>query len=217
MKSDIDTLYGDMFFKGRHKYHWRAPIVCKAVVHAMKHAHDFVPKSAIDLGCATGDLVQGFLDLGLDAWGIEGSKAALPYLAVNPTYRVQFHDLREPLPKWRKLANLPEFPTRVDVVTCFEVAEHLEEEFADQLVETLCSLSDYLVLSACPPDPNGRKATKYHPNEQPFEYWYQKFAARGYVPDFDVFKFLKVSWYQWRKKYGIAAFWQNLLCVRRDD
>jgi len=211
---DIAKLYSDAFFKGRSRYHWRAPIVCSAVVSALDHVHTFDPMSAVDLGCATGDLVKGFLDLGLDAWGIEGGVAAAPYLAVEDTWRVQFHDLRHPLPEWVKLPDLPQFPSRFDVVTCFEVAEHLEPEAADQFVETLTDLSDYLITSACPPHPH-KPPTKYHLNEQPPEYWDEKFAARGFSRDTNVENFLLAAWYPWRKKYGIAAYWQNLLCYWR--
>lgn len=208
---DIEKLYGDAFFKGRHRYHWRAPIVCTSIVRIMEHVYGEAPKSAVDVGCATGDLVQGFLDLGLDAWGIEGSPAAFPYLAVEDTWRVQFHDLRQPLPEWVKLEGLPLFPSRVDVVTCFEVAEHLEPEAACTFVKTLVSLSNHLVISACPPDVNGRPPTKYHLNEQPPAYWEHLFSREGFKRNQDVEALFKEAWHPWRKKYGIAAFHMNLL------
>lgn len=218
MAVDIDKLYSDKFFSGRSKYNWRAEIVCSAVVEAMRINHDLTVTSACDVGCAIGDLVQGYLDLGLDAWGIEGAKAAAPYL-VCPKERVAFHDLRKPLPPdgvaWRspQEASVSRWP-RSDVVTCFEVAEHLEPEYADQFCDTLCRLSDHLVISACPPNPNGKPPTKYHLNEQPRDYWYKLFADRGYDQDQETERLLTTMWYPWRHKYGIAAYWQNLLCLQ---
>lgn len=203
---DIDRLYGEAFFRGRNRYHWRAPIVCAGILNALDHVHTMAPKDTVDLGCATGDLVQGFLDLGLEAWGVEGGRGAEKFLAC-PSYRVNFCDLREPLP-----AGV--LPDKLSFLTCFEVAEHLEPEFADQFVETLTGLSDHLITSACPPHPT-KKPTKYHYNEAPPEYWDEKFEARGFVRDGKVEKFLLGVWYPWRKKYGIAAYWQNLLCYRR--
>lgn len=206
---DIQKMYGDKFFSGRHKYHWRAPIVCASVVAIMETVYGNAPKSAADLGCATGDLVQGFLDLGLDAYGIEGSAAAVPHLAC-PVDRVLVHDLREPLPAFMR-APWTVFNEKLDVVTCFEVAEHLEPEAAPTFVDTLVSLSDHLVLSACPPDVNGRPPTKYHLNEQPPAYWEHLFSREGFKRNQDVEALFKEAWHPWRKKYGIAAFHMNLL------
>jgi hypothetical protein len=191
------------------------------VVAIMEAAYGTALKSAVDVGCATGDLVQGFLDLGLDAWGIEGSPAAAPYLACPPE-RVAFHDLREPMPDGgfrtsgdNPLSLIRTMPTVFDVVTCFEVAEHLEPEAAPQFVDTLVSLSDHLVISACPPDPRGRPATKYHLNEQPREYWEELFAARGFRRNGTVEQHFLNAWHPWRKKYGIAAFHMNLIYFER--
>lgn len=216
---NIQKLYGDGFFRKRHRYSWRAPIVCQSVVDVMRIEHGLEVKSACDVGAAVGDLVQGFLDLGVDAWGIEGSTAAEPYLEC-PRERMAFWDLREPLPpdgvEWvdGTTARVTRFP-RVDVLTCFEVAEHLEDRYADTFLDTLVSLSDHIVMSACPPHPT-KRPTKYHPNEQPREYWYEKLAARGYARDEAVEKFLTVSWYPYRGRYGIRAFWLNLLCASKE-
>lgn len=196
----IEKLYGDGFFKGRKKYNWRMPIVCGAVVAIMEEAYGKRPESACDVGAAIGDLVQGFVDLGLDAYGIEGSEAAAPYLVCAPE-RMAFWDLRKPL-----TAAEP-----YDVVTCFEVAEHLEPEYAETFVDSLTGLSDHLVMSACPPNPDGRPATKYHLNEQPREYWEKLFQAKGFKRSPRIEAMFLQAWHPWRRKYGIAAFHQNFI------
>lgn len=219
MRSDVDKLYNDGFFKGRHRYHWRAPIVCASIVKAMQTVLQIKAETAVDVGCATGDLVQGFVDLGLGAYGIEASRAVIPHLVCHKEH-IAFHDLRDPLPedsiRWAEpgklVAEVVHFPS-VDVATCFEVAEHLEPEYADTFVETLTKLSNVLVISTAGPDPRGKPPTKYHQNEQPPEYWYEKFAKHAFVRHRELENVLRTAWHPWRHKYGIAAFWQNLRCL----
>jgi len=199
---ETDKMYGDAFFKGRNRFSWRAPIVCDSIMNVYSHQYGRKPESAADVGCAVGDLVQGFADLGLDAWGFEGSAAAKPYVECDPE-RWHVLDLRKPLGLgWEDF--------RLDVVTCFEVLEHLEESCARQAVQNLVDMSDVLITSACPPHPT-KKATKYHLNEQFPEYWDALFEHHGYRRQPAMEQLLKDAWFPWRKKYGIAAFYQNLL------
>jgi len=77
------------------------------------------------------------------------------------------HDLAEPI----KLGK------RFDLAISLEVAEHLPSGCADQFVENLVSLSNFVLFSAAPPLQGGTN----HINEQPIEYWVEKFEQRGYV------------------------------------
>lgn len=65
---------------------------------------------------------------------------------------------------------------RFDLVLCLEVAEHLEEEYADILVDNLCKLGDKILFSAAIPYQGGNN----HVNEQWQTYWAEKFALMGY-------------------------------------
>lgn len=202
---EIKELYNDKFFSGRHRYNWRAPIVCGAIRGAAVEFTGKCPVMTVDVGCAVGDLVSGFLDLGIDAIGFEGSECALPYI-VCPPQRWFLVDMGETI----KLKNLPRFC----VATCFEVAEHIAESKADTFCDNMVSLSDVLVMSACPPHPT-REPTKYHLNEQKPKYWNDKFKLRGYTRHKKMEVYLKEAWEPWRRKYGIAAYYQNLLCYTK--
>jgi hypothetical protein len=57
------------------------------------------------------------------------------------------------------------------------VAEHLHPDSADNLVETLTSLSSRILFSAAVPGQMGQN----HLNEQWPEYWQEKFSGFGYV------------------------------------
>ena len=76
------------------------------------------------------------------------------------------HDLTQPVRLGR----------RFDLAVSLEVAEHLPEDCADRFVDSLVGLSDKILFSAAI---NGQTGAN-HINEQPHQYWIDKFAARGY-------------------------------------
>jgi SAM-dependent methyltransferase len=190
MLSDPNLDYKESFFKNRHKLAWRAPVVCKPIVKYLK------PKSLLDAGCATGDLVAEFVALGVDAYGLEGSHKCIKFLECSIT-RVFFFDLRQPVPLSR----------RYDLVTCFEVAEHVDPDCSHQFVENLCGLSDRVLMSAAPPGQGGH----HHVNCQDPEYWQIQFGYRGYERVPWVEQALKAAWQPWSHKPGVKAYYDNLL------
>ncbi|MHA2046721.1 MAG: class I SAM-dependent methyltransferase [Candidatus Thorarchaeota archaeon] len=159
MKS-LEEIYGPKFFAKRHKLQWRAEIVCKAIINALE------PESVIDVGCATGDYVHYFNSLGIKALGIEGSSAVLPYALTD---KIVICDMRK-----REIVR-----ENSDLLTCFEVLEHIEEEYSDIFVENLTKLSDRILVSAAPPGSGGH----YHVNCQPKKYWIEKFMVHNYGYD----------------------------------
>lgn len=188
MKS-LRDIYKGSFFNKRWKLNWRAPYVCEAIRDIL------APKRVIDVGCATGDLVKRFLELGVDAWGLEGSANVIPFLEI-PEDRFLLYDLRLPL-----------YVGQYDLVICFEVLEHIEPEYADRLVRTLCLMSDRLLLSAAPPGCGGH----YHVNCQFPDYWVEKLKEYGYTLNLDIGERLKKAWAPWKSKPGIKAYYEHLL------
>jgi len=172
---------------------WRVPIVCEAITAA------YQPKTVVDAGCAIGDLVQGFLELGVDAYGIEGSEAARDYLVV-PEKRIFWRDLRTPI-------DVGSF----DLAVCFEVIEHIDERYEDVLLENLTSLSDAVVCSIAGPGQKGHR----HVNLKPYEYWEDKFLELGFERDAETEERLKHSWSRWRDTKGIKAYYGNLRCFQK--
>lgn len=193
----LASIYNTGFFKQRYKLSHRAPFVCTVIVKCL------APKSVIDIGCAIGDLVKGFQDLGIDAKGLEGSETAEPYLAVRRE-SVVFTDLRTPLP-----VDIGKF----DLVTCFEVFEHIEPEYADQLCANMSVLSDRLLISAAPPGQGGH----YHVNCQLPDYWDEKLKKYGYNRDMVIEALIKEKLRPKEGVEGIKAIYQNLLYYRREN
>ena len=66
---------------------------------------------------------------------------------------------------------------KYDMAMSVEVAEHLQEEYADIFVDNLCAASNIVLFSAAIPGQGGVE----HVNEQPYEYWINKFKERGYI------------------------------------
>lgn len=127
-------------------------------------------KSIVDFGCSTGHFLKEVMnnEITVDVQGVEGSPNAFTNLVIDKSLIIQ-HDLRLPLVLNRKY----------DLCTCMEVAEHLEDEYADTFVKTLTDSSDVVFITAAIPGQLGH----YHVNEQPKEYWIEKFAKVGYKYD----------------------------------
>jgi len=185
----LEETYSGRFFRPRHKFAWRAPHICKAIVDTIN------PTSVIDVGCAIGDIVKGFLDLGIEAYGIEGSKECIPYMQVSEEhYAVE--DLRKPI----------HINKRFDLVTCFEVAEHVEEEFSDILVDNLCNFSDKILMTFAEPGNQGHS----HVNCQFLGYWWDKFVVkRNYKLSLGIPFKIRDILKPFREKDGIKAFFNH--------
>lgn len=130
----------------------------------------FNPNYFFDVGCGTGHLVKTFSDHGILGIGIDGSEYAVKNKLVPP---VDLFDLRKELTVDKEY--------RFDLVISFEVAEHIDPEYADVYLNNLCALGDTIIMTAAIPGQGG----EHHVNEQPAEYWINKFKERGYAPDYD--------------------------------
>lgn len=62
------------------------------------------------------------------------------------------------------------------IILCLEVAEHIEEKYADVLIDNLCKLGDTIIFSAAIPFQGGNN----HVNEQWQTYWAKKFYEKGF-------------------------------------
>jgi SAM-dependent methyltransferase len=161
---DPSTIYEENYYAKRREDPWRSD--AHSVSRALREY--FEPNSVIDFGCAIGAHLELFYEENIEIKGVEGNSDAFKY-AVVPVEHLVEHDLREPYDPERSY----------DIAFCFEVAEHLPEEYADVLVDTLTKSSDTIVMTAAPPGQGGT----HHVNEQPPEYWCDKFESRGFEYD----------------------------------
>lgn len=168
---------------------WRAPVLCGAIKKVLN------PANVIDVGCAIGDIVQGFLDLGIDCHGIEGSYAAAKYLVCDRR-RIAFIDLRDHI---RGRSH--------DLLTSFEVIEHVEPEFEGTVLDNLCRLSSRLLISIAQPGQEGYG----HVNLKPQTHWNSEFAKRGYLRKAYIEEAIRDLIFPWHKKVVLRGIYGNIM------
>jgi SAM-dependent methyltransferase len=124
-------------------------------------------RTVIDIGCGAGAWLQVWAEQGLEDWfGVDGDYVEDRDLLI-PSSRLHRCDLSRPFSLRRKY----------DLVCSLEVAEHIAPAHADQFVDSLVEHGDVVAFSAATPGQGG----EFHVNEQPYGYWRDKFAARGFA------------------------------------
>jgi hypothetical protein len=94
-----------------------------------------------------------------------------------------------------------------DLAYCFEVAEHVPADLSERLVGFLAGLAPLVVFTAAQPGQGGIG----HINEQPLEYWKERFARAGMRPDEDRTKGLQAGF----ANASSAWFADNVLVFAR--
>jgi SAM-dependent methyltransferase len=116
----------------------------------------FGVESVLDVGSGLGHSSRYFFRRGLQVIAVEGLADNVRD-AIFPTL---LHDL----------TNGP-IQTRVDLVHCQEVVEHIEERFLENLLRSL-TCGKYILMTNALPGQGGH----HHVNEQSTEYWIEHLA-----------------------------------------
>jgi SAM-dependent methyltransferase len=159
----VTTPYDPQFYEEQHTGSLRsakaiAPLVCE----------QFEVSSVVDVGCGVGTWLVAFADAGAsDVLGLDGDYVDRSQLHI-PAASFAAVDLTCP----------PALSRRFDLAISMEVAEHLDERYADGFIDFLTSLSDVVLFSAAIPGQGGVE----HVNEQWQGYWAQKFAGHDFQP-----------------------------------
>jgi 2-polyprenyl-3-methyl-5-hydroxy-6-metoxy-1,4-benzoquinol methylase len=139
--------------------------------------------TCLDLGCSGGGLVLDFLLRGHEAYGIEGSDYS--QRAQRAEWRMLPEnlftgDIASPFTlKCQSDGHL----VRCDVITAWEVMEHLADEDLPQLFDNVLrhlKPNGLFIGSICTvPDDNPKTGAVYHRTVQPRAWWENRFAALG--------------------------------------
>lgn len=150
----------------------------------------------LDVGCGTGTLPAHLAKLGLRAAGCERSFVGRAIAKLQGTTCYYF-DLTASPPT--------AIQERFDVVSCFEVAEHLPRPLGDELIRFLTSFDTTVVWSAAQPGQGGTG----HINEQPIANWIQRYEQHSFKHDVERSRKMSND----LKALGAADWiWQNI-CI----
>lgn len=168
---------------------WNERALC--ALFATLYAWRGPPRAYLDVGSGTGAMVNMSRKMGVPAYGVD-------LISDSPGKEYWFlkHDLTKPLhlfaPDYQgHVFHVPEemvdstieedqqHQVVFDLITCLEVGEHLPEDSARVLVESIAShlavADGILVFSAAPPGQRG----KHHVNCKPATYWRSLFYDYG--------------------------------------
>lgn len=127
----------------------------------------FTINSVIDFGCGQGAWLEVWRKLGVQVvCGVDGDYVNRNSLLID---KDDFYpcDLRQTIDMGRQF----------DLVQSLEVAEHIPEQVSDCFIDNLVAHGKVILFSSAVKGQGGED----HINEQPYEYWRDKFLTRGYI------------------------------------
>jgi SAM-dependent methyltransferase len=122
--------------------------------------------SVVDFGCGQGAWLSVWRKTATIVMGVDGPYVDQRHLMIDAR---TFHAA--------DLSQRIDLGQRFDLVQSLEVAEHLPRQKASDFIGMLTDHGPLVMFSAAVPGQGG----EHHINEQPLEYWREKFDDRGYV------------------------------------
>jgi len=166
LESDLKNTYTESFFSQHDPSFY--PELAKAILCIC----DGDIQSSLDVGCGHGFLVEAMREQGVDAHGLEGSESAKSLWPESHSHKYTVMDIERGQSESALAFS--------QLVTSFEVAEHLSENAADKFVQLVTTHKpSYIVFGAATPFQDLDK-NPTHVNEQSFQYWIDKFSNGGY-------------------------------------
>jgi|LSQX01.2.fsa_nt_gb 2-polyprenyl-3-methyl-5-hydroxy-6-metoxy-1,4-benzoquinol methylase len=138
----------------------------KTAAHIIKH---FSPVKTLDVGCAKGFMVKALYERGVDAYGIDASEYAISKASETLTDRV----------KLGLASDLPYENEEFDLVTIFDVLEHIPEELALKTCAELLRVSGKWVLAYVVTEHEPDDIDPTHINIKPLRWWEAIFTGLG--------------------------------------
>ena len=121
------------------------------------------PVNVLDIGCGPGHFVESLRDKGLNATGLD-----IDERVIGKSYLQQ-----------KSLFDMTE---TAEVTMCIEVAEHIENQHSDTIVDKVYAATEKTLIWTAAQVGQGGIG---HINCQPKEYWAEKLVAKGFVRNKD--------------------------------
>ncbi|MCE0484488.1 MAG: class I SAM-dependent methyltransferase [Methylacidiphilales bacterium] len=138
----------------------------------------------MDLGCAGGGFVRSMLEDGHQAIGLEGSDGARRAL-LGEWGNIPRHLFTGDITKDFTVVDAAAQPVSFDVITAWEVLEHIAEEDIDGLLQRIARKlrpEGYFICSIdLLPDGNPLTGAVYHKTLRPAAWWRDKFQGQGFT------------------------------------
>jgi len=157
---DLTSVYPLRWYRQRERYRGSYHGFARAIQEV------FAPDGLVDLGCGAGYIVEFFAGR-IPVLGIDGSRGAVKAQSERARPFCVCRDLTVPPPS--------DLVEALEFAVCIEVAEHIPPDQVDSFLAWF-SHADRVLFTAAPPGQGGL----HHVNEQPPEYWQQKFADLGF-------------------------------------
>lgn len=140
--------YDKDYFVGGTKSGYGDYETCSGVIYSLYNltlqAIEFRPETYLDIGCAYGFTVDIARRHKTKAWGVEPPTYAYEVAKTKPWGDFIIQDS---LPYLESLEEMEQFETGVDLVTCYEVLEHIPKELIPESLARMMTLAKkYLVI-----------------------------------------------------------------------
>lgn len=183
-----ETGYDDTFFES-HRQHSKSyfaladvlyDIILQVAPGGRNEDVDIQTKvTTLDVGCGHGLLVEALRRKGIvNSHCLEGGDKGKEVSMWPKEYTANFYKIQD-----LEDENAMDAVVPTDVVTTFEVGEHIRPEKASHFVELLTVHSPKLVVFGAATVFQDRGLNPTHLNENTFDYWIEKFYKQGYVVD----------------------------------
>ena len=193
---NLDEAYTESFF-GWGDNATQQKVLAKYFVP--KIIEKFNPKYVFDIGCGSGQWLDEYRKYNVLTKGVEGSSNAFIEMSDETKEVVLEWDLRD---------KIKEEDYNIDFVQSFEVAEHIEEEYADVFVHNLIKDDpDIVLLTAAPAGQEGGGVQ--HVNCQERYYWMKKMKDKDYLFNQDLLNEIK----DWGAPKDCPFWWPSNLMV----
>lgn len=154
----MDELYNEQYYRCRLGPNSlkKDAIIIRAIYN------EFHPKSVADCGCHVGSDLYFFKQMGAEIKGLDASNYAIK------------HSLIDEIEQWNLEIKYP-WRRKYTLCICFDTIEHIHPKYESVILNTLIDASDVVLISV-----PWRIGDFRHQNEQPSEYWVERFRELGY-------------------------------------